>query len=359
MLCLMDRDMPTVPLFEAARNAGLPVDIMYADSSFDPRMALRVARFARAGGYTLINAVGYKAEVIGLLVGWALGLPVVSRVGGYVERTPARLRHFNLISLAAAPLFDHVVANCRALGRMLRGRGVPRARLSVVPNGVCIEDVHRLLGESHDDDAAWGGFSPVIASAGRLEREKGHVYLLEAMARVKESFPEAALVLLGDGSLRDRLYRAGCALGLGTNLFFPGFVPNPYGVLASADLVAMPSLIEGMPMALLEAMALGKPVVASEVWGIPEVVADGETGMLVPAANPEALALALLRLLEDGELRRRMGARAKTFVSTMYNHRRMTRLTLRAYQKTLRTAASPRRPVSAPLRRGERRGRRG
>jgi glycosyltransferase involved in cell wall biosynthesis len=343
LLCLMDRDMPSVPLFGAARKAGLPTEIIYADSSFDPRLPLRVARFARAGGYTLLNAVGYKAEVVALLVGRALRLPLVSRVGGYVERTPARLRHFNRISLSAAPLFHHVMVNCRALGRLLQSRGVPRARLSLVPNGVCIDDLHRLLSERNDDTRPWADRSPIVASAGRLEYEKGHVHLLEAMTRVKERFPEAALVLLGEGSLRGPLEHAGHVLGLGDSLFFAGFLTNPYQVLASADVVAMPSLVEGMPMALLEAMALGKPVVASGVWGIPEVVADGETGFLVPPADPDALALAILRVLEGGQLRERIGKRARRFVSERFNHRRMTRLTMRAYRAALECVASPQR----------------
>jgi glycosyltransferase involved in cell wall biosynthesis len=176
---------------------------------------------------------------------------------------------------------------------------------------------------------------------GRLEREKGHVYLLEAMVRVKQSFPMAALVLLGAGSLHRALSRMSATLGLADSVFFAGFVPSPYFELASADVVAMPSLVEGMPMALLEAMALRRPVVASEVWGIPEAVADGHTGLLVPPADPEALALSLLRVLEDGDLAHRLGHSAERFVATTMNHRRMTRLALRAYQKALQTASSP------------------
>lgn len=335
LLCLMDVRMVTVPLYEEARRMGLPVEIIYTHSSLDPRLPLRVARFIRDGSFTLLSPVGYKAEAVGLLVGRLLGLPVVTRAEGYAGRAPRSLRHTNLFRPAVAKRSHHVMANCKAVANTLKGRGVPPSRVTIVPNGVCVPDLDQQLREAPHEVYPWEDRSPLIVSAGPLEWEKGHACLLEATTRVKERFPNVALVLLGDGSLRSRLQHATTTLDLEENVFVAGVRPNPFPILKGCHLVAIPSLLDAMPMTLLETMALGKPVVASSVGCIPEVVSDGHTGLLVPPADPEALALSLLRILEDGALLWEVGQNARRFVSTMFNHRRTARRALRCYQVNL------------------------
>ncbi len=314
---------------------GLPADIVYAPSRLDPRLPLRVARFVREGSFTLLSPVGYKAEAVSLLVGRLLGLPVVTRRQGCAERAAGSLRHINLFAPAAAKRCHHVMASCRAVADTLKRRGVPPSRVSIVPNGVCIPGLEQQIREAPDEAYPWGGRSPLIVSPGPLEWGKGHACLLEAMTRVKECLPNVALVLLGDGSLRSRLQHTATVLDLAENVFFPGVRANPFRILKGCHLVAIPSLLDAMPMALIEAMALTKPVVASSVGCIAEVVSDGHTGLLVPPADPEALALSLLRLLEDGALLWEVAHNARRVVSAMFNHRRTARRALRCYHVSL------------------------
>jgi len=136
---------------------------------------------------------------------------------------------------------------------------------------------------------------------------KGQTYLVQAWPSVLKREPRALLLLVGDGP-EERLLRSRAAeLGLGGSVRFLGFRQDIPSLLALAEALVLPSLNEGFGLVLLEAMAMGKPVVASAVGGIPEVVLDGRTGLLVPPADPEALAVAILRLLEDPRAAQRLG----------------------------------------------------
>jgi glycosyltransferase involved in cell wall biosynthesis len=144
---------------------------------------------------------------------------------------------------------------------------------------------------------------PIIGSVGRLNPQKGYEFLLRALP----SIPEATVVLVGDGEQRGELERLASELGVSDRVTFAGWHPDPLPWLPSFDVFAMPSMWEGFPRAGVEAMLARLPVVASRVDGIPEGVADGETGILVPPADPEALADALNALIAKPDQRQRMG----------------------------------------------------
>jgi glycosyltransferase involved in cell wall biosynthesis len=149
----------------------------------------------------------------------------------------------------------------------------------------------------------------VVLYAGRLRTRKAVAVLLEAFARMRRAHPGAALVLAGDGEQRPALEAQACRLGIDRAVRFAGARPRDAmaAEYAAADLFCLPSLYEGFPLAILEAMAAGLPVVATAVAGVPEAVADGVTGRLVPPEDADALARALAELAADRERARRMG----------------------------------------------------
>jgi glycosyltransferase involved in cell wall biosynthesis len=161
----------------------------------------------------------------------------------------------------------------------------------------------------------------VIGAVARLSKEKGLRYLLEAFAVVAARHPEARLVLAGEGPERRRLERLAGRLGVAERVRLLGEVPHERvpQVLEGLDVFAMPSTYEGFGVAALEAAAMEVPVVASRIHGIPDVVMDGETGLLVPARDRRALAAALERLVSDPDLRRRLGRAGRAFVAEHYS----------------------------------------
>lgn len=149
--------------------------------------------------------------------------------------------------------------------------------------------------------------APVIGTIGQLAEQKGQLYLLHAVKHVMPQFPALRVVIIGKGALSEDLKRQAKILGIEQNVIFTGYRTDAIKLLSGFDLFVFPSLWEGFGLVLLEAMALEKAIVASRVSAIPESVVDGQTGLLVPAQNPDQLAEALARLLKSPELAQHMG----------------------------------------------------
>jgi glycosyltransferase involved in cell wall biosynthesis len=151
----------------------------------------------------------------------------------------------------------------------------------------------------------------VVGNVANFKAAKDHPTLLAAAARVRERVPEVRFVLIGRGPLEPATRRLAAELGLVGTVVFTGFRTDAHRLLAALDVFALSSTYEGLPIALIEAMALGRPAVVTRVGGVPEVLGDGAQGLLVPPRDPAALADGLLRLLGDPGLRDRMGAAAR------------------------------------------------
>lgn len=165
------------------------------------------------------------------------------------------------------------------------------------------EDVRRELGFTGEDF--------VIGTVGSVIPKKGHRFLIEALAMLKKDIPLAKLVIAGDGESRSGLVEMAKDLGISDKIFFLGFRSDIPEVMKAADVFVLPSLQEGFPRTIIEAMYMGLPVIASNISGIPEIIMDGENGFLVPAGNPEELANRILSLYGDPPLRDAMGLKAK------------------------------------------------
>lgn len=241
----------------------------------------------------------------------ALGCKTVFHLhgGGFRQfatvRSGALMRRWIRHTLERSSL---VIALSEGWAGFVRGFA-PRARVEVVPNAVALPRARSDLAEPER-----------ILFLGRVEAAKGVAELLEAVALLAPRRPALRLVLAGEGEL-DGWRQAACARGIGGLVELPGWLDAAArdGQLARAAVFCLPSHAEGLPMALLEAMAAGKAVVASCVGGIPEAVRDGENGLLVRPHDAAALAAALARLLDDAALRRRLGERARATVVQRYS----------------------------------------
>src|SRR5690606_29966883 len=164
-----------------------------------------------------------------------------------------------------------------------------------------------------------------------LIEQKGVVYGLRGFAQVAAQFPDAHLVIAGDGDLRHALEAEAQALGIAAHVHFLGWRDDASRVLAALDVLLMPSLWEGFGLVMLEAMAQTVPIIGSRASAIPEVIADEQTGLLVPPRNAAALAGALARLLGDAALRRHMGLLGQDRVETVFSVGQMVSATLKVY----------------------------
>jgi glycosyltransferase involved in cell wall biosynthesis len=246
---------------------------------------------------------------------------------------------------------DAVTAVCGAVvDSLVRDYGVERPRVRVVPNGADPpdEEQERPLARRLRDELGAGPFRPLWVCPARLETQKGHAVLIDALARVRAAGLDFVAVMAGEGSLRSELERRAREAGLDDALRFAGQVEPIGPLLAAADACVLPSLWEGLPLSLLESLARERPVIASRVGGVPDVIEDGVTGRLVPPGDPAALAAALEEFHRRPDPGRRMGLEGAARIQAEFTWPRVVEAFEEIYDEVLGLATlTPRESAGA------------
>lgn len=336
-------------LADAARNAGFEVDVLATDPVFqkhilerglglidldvirreirpiwDTRGLVRLTRFLRDAGYTIVHTHSSKPGFVGRRAACRAGVPgIVHTVHGFgfhEESGPVAQRVFVQAERTAARWCHRIVtvSDFHRQRALEVGIGHPD-QVVAIPNGVP-EDrvaVTSKQGETREALGLSGEF--VVLSTGRLAEQKGLEYLIRAAPLLAESVPNICVLLAGDGPLRADLESLVSTLGVQDTVRFLGFRTDIGDLLRAADVVAMPSLWEGLSISLLEAMAAGKPVVTTTIGSNHEVTRNGEVAELVPPKDPDALARAIERLWRDPERRVELGRRARREQAERYS----------------------------------------
>jgi glycosyltransferase involved in cell wall biosynthesis len=227
-----------------------------------------------------------------------------------------------------------------AIRQMLVSDGIPHERTVTVHEGVDIEHVRAAPPARVHEEFWLPHDAPIVGNVAALVPHKGQRYLIEAATLVLRQVPDARFVIAGDGELRPQLERQVKEHRLEKHVILAGFRPDVLSLHRAFDIFVMSSVTEGLGTSLLDAMACGKPIVGTTAGGIPEVVADGVTGLLVPPRDPEALARALVTLLKDRGLRVQFGAAALARVRERFSAERMVQDTLRVYQRVVQRPAA-------------------
>jgi len=327
--------------------AGVPVEIVGFKGLRVFRHPVRVAselaglgRFLKREQPAIVHAFLFWAYVIGAFAAKAAGVPVMiaSRrsLGCFKEGALLQL----LLERLANRMTDVILANSEAVkADVCRQEGLARERVRVIHNGV---DVTRYAVQADPELWADLGLAPDARTVGvvaRLIDYKGHRVFLRACLHLAERYPGAVFLIIGDGPDASVLAGLSRDLGLRERVRFLGMRSDIPQLLPLLEVVVLPSLEEGFPNAVLEAMAAGRPVVATHVGGVPEAVVHGETGLLVPPGDPVALADAVGRLLHDPAQAKQMGLAGRERVSNRFNIDRMVRATEQVYQEILKEKA--------------------
>ena len=228
---------------------------------------------------------------------------------------------------------DHFIAVSAAVQRRLQADGIPVARISVVHEGVDVERIERLQGGNAHAAFFLPTHAPIVGNVGALTAQKAQHDLIEAAALVVREVPDARFVILGDGELREPLEQQIHRKHLERHVILGGFRTDVLALMKDFDVFALSSTHEGLCTSLIDAMAASKPAVATAVGGVPEVIVDGETGLLVKPHHPHAMAEKLGQLLEAPELRKRMGAAGHARAREMFSIERMVKETLAVYAR--------------------------
>jgi glycosyltransferase involved in cell wall biosynthesis len=300
------------PFLELVREARLGARVLPLGGALDLASLVRLTRALRGLRPDVVHTHGHFAvNVLGRLAGRLAGARVLAHMhienafrAGWGRRLQISLDN------ATARLCFAIVAVSDATRKALIAQGYPAGRMLTIHNG--IEPVEQAEPIRVAD-------APVVLEVARLAEVKGQHVLLAALVRLDASAVFAGRDIEAGGGYERRLRDEAECLGVGDRALFVGLRDDVPGLLAGCDVFCLPSAMEGLPLVVLEAMAQGRPVVATSVGGTPELVVDGETGLLVPPGDVDALAEALRRLLADSALARRLGEAGRARVRAEFD----------------------------------------
>lgn len=321
-----------LPRFAEEGIIYLPLPLK-TKSEISPKVFIsrsRLLKYLRGKNIDIIHANTRVTQVLSFLIRSRLGAPYVWTCHGFFKRRFFR-RVFpccgDRVIAISGPVKEHLVNDF----------GVNEKIIRVIHSGIDIEkfsgskegprtEAKRALGLSE---------GPVVGTVARLSEEKGHIYLIRAMRDVVGRIPAAQLIIVGEGRMKGELLKLVGSCGLGKSAFIlPPAMQTPQ-VLAAMDLFVLPSLKEGLGLALMEAMASGLAVVGSDVGGIKSLIQDGYTGLLVEAADSAGLSSAILKLLQEPDKAKYLGDNARTFINENFSQEKMISQTEGVYAECL------------------------
>ena len=303
---------PRGPLADAIESAGVRVITLDTPTGFRVGLWRQLARLFRQERFDVVHTHDDRPLIYGMPAAWWAGVP--RRIHTHHHGQLAKFGRRQLFLMRQAARFaQHFVCVSRDSARYMTEQGVSAARVQTIWNGI---DLSHFAYQGPTDEG------PIVTVA-RLSPEKDIANLLRAAQQVVKAFPHLRFEIAGDGPCRAELTQLARDLHLSDHVLFHGEVRDIPALLSRARLFVLPSLSEGISLTLLEAMARGLPVVTTHVGGNPEVVVDGATGFLVPAANPEVLAKAIELLAADPSRGRQMGIAGRQRVENYFNIRTM------------------------------------
>jgi glycosyltransferase involved in cell wall biosynthesis len=333
MLVLTDRHDHPSSFVNEMQSVGIETEVMPILGDLNPRLLSRLVHFLQQRNYDIVHTHLLHADLYG---GIAARLAPVKRVistrhndDDFRRKFPWRLlMNWNL------NLMDRVICISENVNQFSQKvEKISPDKITVIPYGLNPNSVKP--DRSWRENLGWSDDVPVVGIVARLTEQKGHTTLLQAMSEVVQQFPTVQLVIVGDGELREELQQLAINLGIKSQVCFLGYRKNAAAMMAGFDIFVHPSRWEGFGLVFLEAMTASLPIVATQVGSIPEIVRQGETGLLVPVDAPTALAHAICRLLSDRTLARKIGQTGRNRLEKYFTVAAMVDHTCQVYRNIL------------------------
>jgi len=323
------------PLVLEGRRLGLQVETLHERFPYDPRVFPGLVKLIKEHNIEILDAQTYKPLALALFARSMLQkrVPLVSWVHGFTQEN-LKIRMFNRMERYLHRFSDRVVCVSKPFAEVMAENGVERTKIEIVGNAVGAAE---FSGDSRPGELREQlGLEPesvIVGAIGRLSPEKGHTFLIKAWRQIHQKVPCARLVIVGDGPCMKLLQQEVNDLSLQDSVIFTGFRPDGRRFFSIFDVMVLPSLAEGLPYVLLEAMIQGVPVIASSVGEVPEVLENGGVGCLVKERDSVALAKSVVNLLNNADARHDMVVKARASVLARYSHESRLQSIARVYKQ--------------------------
>lgn len=321
------------------KSADIPVFCLDLKTSLDPRGPYRLFRLLRNRKPQILHLHLPYSGILGRVIGRLAGVRGIV----YTEHSVMEMYHplTRLLNILTYPLSRTTIAVSEEVQRsIIKHRITSRNKFLVIRNGVDLNCGSTSGGYPDKTKEVLGipANHKVVGNVAHIRPEKGHDYLVRAAKIVLDRCPDVTFVIVGRENINgeiNRLEELTAGLGIRKRVIFTGFRQDVFNIMRIFDLFVLSSLYEGLPLALLEAMSMGKPAVATQVGGIPEVIKDGLNGFLVPPRNPEALAEKIIQILQDHVLHSKMSQNAYQVVRKRFGIQEMVKRVEQVYSTVL------------------------
>lgn len=330
----VDSRAPHTAVATIAQLNGITVETVPCRGRWDVRARIRIEEIIADHHAELLHTHGYKADFYGSCASKRSSVSLVATCHNWPDPRPL-MQAYAIFDRWILRGFDGAVAVSETVAARLRRSGFPEKKLQCIPNGVDVARFEPVFSEPQTDLEMTA--RPVIGFVGRLVPEKGVGILLAAARLVVACVPNALFVLAGDGSCRSRWECESNQLGLSESVKFLGAQRDMSAFYAAIDMMVLPSFEEATPISILEAMAAGKPVVATRVGGIPSLISPEVNGILVEPGDVPGLADAMIRLLAEPEVAAEIGRNGHEYVVLHHSAAEMETRYAELYGNVLRS----------------------
>ena len=327
---------PANAFIEAVQSRGIPILVIPERYRFDPQSLTALREQVNAASPDLMQTNNVKSHAMIKMTGLQRRYPWIAFHHGYTA-PDFKMRLYNQLDRWSLPAAHRIVAVCGPFREQLVAMGIPGNHIRVLHNSAAVlpDDYRTGLAKPYTDGRK------TLLAIGRLSSEKGHADLLRALARLRSSRPDLPwkLLLVGSGHEEQNLKSLTSELQLESQVIFASQQNDVLPFYAAAHAMVLPSHTEGSPHVVLEAMSAGVPIIATNVGGVPEILENQNTAILVPPHDPDAMATAIARLLDSPENARQLAENAKQVLRDHFSHQAYAQSLIEIYRDLLRSSA--------------------
>ncbi|MCI5164914.1 MAG: glycosyltransferase [Candidatus Electrothrix sp. GM3_4] len=334
---LQVKGYPNKELVEAAQAKDAQGHVFICQRWVDPEALRQVRKLIYSEGITLVHCHEMKGRLYGLLATVGTSARLITTNHNWI-RSDLLVTCFETFDAFYIRFYPKIIAVSPEVKQLMRRYFIPEKKIQVIINGIDIEEFRRKksAGKKIREEFGIAPETPLIGAIGRISPEKGQKYFIDAAAQLLKAFPKARFVIVGEGVQGEAMRNYVVEIGLSDKIIFAGFRADIAACYSALDIFVLPSLLEGTPMALLEAMATGLPIVATDVGGVGRIIQDGENGLLISPADTDKLATGISTLLADSTKADQLAKNAICTVESKYSAQKMSEDYMALYDEVIR-----------------------